>query len=97
MTSEVTCGRCGYTFSTAAVTATRCRQCRHSVRIGSGPSGSRSPDEGDYLVDGDAQAVRVKMGDLALLIVGVAWAASELWKWWRKWRDGEPDPGRVGP
>ena len=97
MTIEVTCGRCGHTFPTAAVTATRCRQCRHSVRIGSRPGGSRSPAQGEYPVTGDADVVQVNYVNLAVMAICLAWVASGLWKRWRKWRDGKPDSGEVGP
>ncbi len=96
MTIEVTCGRCGYTFPTAAVTATRCRHCRHSVRIGSSGD-SRSRSSGDPVVSDDWEPVPVSYVDLAGLAVCLAWVASGLWKWWRRWRDGEPDSGEVGP
>ena len=97
MPIEVTCGRCGYTFPTNATTATRCRQCRHSVRIGSGPGGSRATTQRDSIAERDDEVTRVNYVDLAGLAVCLALVASGIWKWWRKRRDGEPDSGEVGP
>jgi hypothetical protein len=40
---------------------------------------------------------QVSYADLFYLAILAAWAGSELWKWWRKRRGGEPDWTEAGP
>lgn len=76
MMTTVTCNRCGHRFTTEAVTATRCRRCRHSVRIEAGSSSSSSSSaEGD----GAVPAIWLPTG---WALVGADVAGAGCWALW---------------
>ena len=83
MTIEITCGQCGHRFPTNATTATRCRRCKHSVRIGSAgrPAGPHEVLADQETADSDVAWV------IILAVTGLGWAIWKVWVWRRKRRD----------
>jgi len=89
MAIEITCRRCGFSFLTNATTATRCRQCGHSVRVGSGSGGTTSRRPGAATCQG-SQIAPIDVAILAIFAAGwLYWGLTQFRRWWRNRRDDE--------
>ncbi len=66
----ITCPRCGLAFETQATTTTRCRRCRHVVRVGTTPRAASQP-----IIDTEPQGYGADEAGYALVLV----ATVALW------------------
>ena len=78
MTTEIVCHHCGHRFSTNATTATRCRECRRSVRVGVDPA--RTSRRVSSPATSDTSADPSWTGIATLLVLGIQLVTG----WWQK-------------
>lgn len=93
--TSVTCPRCYSTFETAAVTNTRCRNCRHVVNIGRRRGGTSRSAHGTSAPRADEASSAASAMLIGLGLVGAG--AIGLWRGWHLPRsdglDQEKDRG----